>query len=835
MTCVTAFFSGSGRRLRGSVPDVAAVWRGRGLASRVRLAGLLAALAVAGFSNAESTTGLQAQAGFPRWGGTPRVIEHYWAEMPFVLINPQAVPERFRYTVQAEGQEGMVFVKITPTGPEAVSDRELLLTAAGARQYNSTLTDANGNLLHRQDVFSDFQNAYGKATVFVISDYTELSGVSDLAKRDDLIQGIVITRSPGSRMPEHWAAYGNTAIIVLHDVDFSGLTALQYQAVVDFVGSGGSLLIVSPATLLNAAQTPLRKLLPVTPLHLREIEELALPPTWAGGASALRWNDAALFVEAVAGAESRVTLRANDFPVLAWKKYGLGRVGAVAIDPFDQVFRQHQASPIFWNHVLSWSTRNPLTHHALYTEPVLAAEQRLIGFRIPGVNVVRAILLGYGLLLILIFMLGFLLRRQVGAWGVSVLLALVLTGTLFFAAFRQASDRPTRSMTTLSLSCFGDTAVAGAKSVNLFSKVDEQTDLVANDGFGYFHAAPPPPSPLPASEGMARPPLLVIEREEGISAVRRLAVHALKSTKCGLVFRRARETAATAAGVVVYTDDRPRLDNCAVPDGVPAEARGYLKLPNGALPLDMRDGRCRINYSGSAPLQLETVAGDFAEFIARSDFTSPSLVFIYRSDTPSREFSLTSTGYREMQYCIDLYPVREAVLAGNVAVLSEQIRITPASKATRTLFWSNKWQEMSLYGTSEYILAAELPPTLRGMELRDLTVDLAFHAPAGGVDMRVDLLPYSEYRRIEEGGGRDMVSLPPAEQRGPLSIFRLKQGDPPVCDPVTGRVYIRLTVFPKNSAGSRGQTVQPTTRWRMIDFRVSATGKTEEEQYPARF
>jgi len=361
--------------------------------------------------------------GFPRWGDTPRVPEYSWVEVSYELVNPQPVPGRFRLTLRPEGEQGTVYVQIMAGGPQSRSSGDMLITAARSNEYESILTDERDFFLYQQSMKSEFQASYQKAGLFFIDDEELVYGVSELGRRDDLIRNAMVTRMPGSRTPRHWAAFGPAAVVALGNVEYQSLDALQYQALLDFVESGGTLLFFSPPGIMNARHTPLAPLLPVHPLRLREIEQLEFPADWLDAAAGagepaaispvLRWSaGSARFLESSAKAGTVVTAQDGAFPVVAWRAYGLGRVVTIAVSPFEQVFRESAADAPFWNQLFCLAGKHPLTQYALHTEPVKAATRRLIGFRIPGAETVQMVLGGYLLLLVLVFGLSVIILRS---------------------------------------------------------------------------------------------------------------------------------------------------------------------------------------------------------------------------------------------------------------------------------------------------------------------------------------------------------------------------------------------------------------------------------------
>ncbi len=779
------------------------------------------------------------QVGFPKWGDSPRLVEYTWCQLPFEVDNPTDRDQELLLTFEPVGRADTVFSKTLRVGPRAVSQDRIMLTGTRTKEYLATLTYPDGQFIHKQQVMSDFQNGFQQRAFYFINDNPDVEGISALSKNDDLSPRVILTRSRSENLPLERAGYGGASVLAAVDINFAQMVPVQFEALDNFVASGGTLLFLGPETVLAARLTPLERLLPVRPLRVRRIDALPELEQWAGTAgqpdvAPLAWPEGTPFLESLPAENARTTLAAGQFPVLVWKRYGLGVVGVCALSPFSEPLRNHAVNTPLWNHLLAWTTQHPLATHALYSEPMNQATLRLIGFKVPSARVIRNLLGAYLLLIVCLFGLGAALRRHVLVWVTGVVCALLLTAVVFFAAYHQMSRRSDRTLTLVSL--LSDTPCGRvAETVgNVFSKTDDRPAAAAAAARVWFRAPPPAPGPVPATVQNAT--LMSVHREGSRSRVPRLDVHALKNAKFVIVEEETRPPAPAAeAPLLAYGPGGPALAPYPLPAGVPDDARAYVVYANGVQRLRIRDRICQADPSAGPQVELDTVAQHMAEFLGRSSLPSPSLALVYRREESELPFVLGTGQYATTRHAVHLMPVREAVPAGDVRILPQQVTLIPASKSARALQWNGQWQEAYLYDQStSFHFYAVLPPGLADIEPSSLEATVVLQNPGGTVAPRVELLPAGGLDGAEASLD-DVAAVAPDEARDGLFIFRDLAGKT-LIEPRTGRLLIRLTIAATRpgEAAPGGEDMR-INRWKVGDLRLSLQGKLPAAASPRKF
>ena len=784
----------------------------------------------------------QVHVGYPKWGDSPRLIEYSWAELPFEIDNPTSEPQTFQLIFRPKGEEGAAFTKHLSIGPNAAYNDSMLVTGGRTKSYEAVLEYPDGRFIVRQEVVSEFQNAFQQPGLFFINDNPDIAGISDIAKNDDLTANVVLTRTRSAKAPSHWAGFGGASVVVVVDVDWGQMTALQFQAITDFVRAGGTLLFVSPGTTLTAAQSPLQPLLPVLPLRTRLVDRLPATERWCRRLPAasppetlqLEWPNGIVLLESTPLAGTTVPVRESVFPAVAWHRRGLGRVGVVAFDPFDESFRKDAVcTTALWDHVLTTAPPHPLTTNALYAESLGSAASRLIGFRVPQASFIQQLLTGYFVLLCCLFLLGSLLRRHVLAWLACAACGLVLTGLVFCAAFRQMANQPAKNLISLALLCQDEGLEVTEKIANIFNKVDDRPVVEAQDKDVHFRSPAPAPSPVRVPKG--RGTLLGMERRNGISRIAKLTAHARKNATFSLVSRREDfDRPDTGDMTLAFGVDGMQLGGVTPADLAPG-TRGYLVLADGARRLNRQGKKLVVEPPGAAAVEFDRVAGDFEQFLADTTLPAPALLLIRQANGDSPEYRLKPPGYHETRYQLTLQPLDQVTEGGQAAKLpAEMFRIVPASKGARALYWNNEWQDAFLYGgTSTFFFAAVVPTEFRQMPLTDITLKLGLFNPSGKVRLAVGLARDPVPATFQESRP-DVTILPPTEAKGTRFYFaNLDQQR--VIDPVTGWIVLKISISTAPDSQDPGSQDPPASKWRITAFDLEASALPSEDGQPKRF
>lgn len=766
------------------------------------------------------------QAGFPAWGQTPRVCEYHWASVPLTLNNPTDQRQELVVSIRGEASPEALYSKHVAIGPRAVMQDSLLLVAERDTSYTATLSYADGRVLEVKSLISEHQNPFQAVPAYFVSDFPDLKGVSALAKNKDIGCRLITTRSSGENLPLYVPGYGAAALLVLISVDFEAMNAQQFTAIEEFVAAGGTLMVLGVSTLLEAAETPLEPLLPVTPLRSRRVSTLSALGSWGredAPVAAPEWEEGTAMAEAVAKPGSLVVLQEGVHPLITWGQWGLGRVAACSFDPFVEGCRDSQIGTAIWRHLLSGLSAPSISGQAAHRPELQRCASRLVGFRVPGVDVVRNIMVAYFVLVSGLFILGFVVKRLVYSWLGAMACSLGLTVMILAAASRQLEGQAEKSAFVVDLACqtgFGPgTAVLGEKLVNLVARRDDRPDIAGTDPATMIRQ--PAPAPTHTSSPRRLPSMFSCVRENNLSRLQRLDVHENKASTFVATYR----TLADCEGeppVLSCGSEGLSLTPFTIPADIPASGtRAYLILAGGFRHVTVDGRECRLDGSRNR-VELDTVAQDFERYLATTRLPSPSLVLLYRAPAPSGDIVYGGGSYAEQRHVLRLIPVT-VVAAGDkaIGISAADVVVTPTGKGARALLWNNEWQETVHHGgDSSFLFLARLPLWYRQMELSGARIDLSLTSSADDVKARVELVPY---RPGEPGDAGAVESIAAARVDGERFIFEGLDARRLV-NPLDGSVLVKMTVSGRDDAGNQASAVTAGGKWRIRNFEISFAG-----------
>jgi hypothetical protein len=134
----------------------------------------------------------------------------------------------------------------------------------------------------------------------------------------------------------------------------------QWQALLDWVRLGGTLIVPGGAGALYLQHPALRPLLPVQVQGLGELPSLAAIGTFAGQEAPLGKATVTMSQPAPGG---EVLLQQGGVPLLVRRPYGLGAVLFMAFSPWDQPMRGYNGNPAFWQKLLEYVPDLPPSYY----------------------------------------------------------------------------------------------------------------------------------------------------------------------------------------------------------------------------------------------------------------------------------------------------------------------------------------------------------------------------------------------------------------------------------------------------------------------------------------
>ncbi len=733
---------------------------------------------------------------------SPRVVGDWWSVFSYEVANPDPQPANVRLTLRAADNENSVFEKELTVGPEAVLRGRTVVTAAQTEMYTAALYH-QGQRVAFTDVPARYSISQTNTRMLLLDDDANSSGTFGLNRRMDLIARVEAATSGVADAPDSWAAYDRTAVVAVARANLQDMNALQFEALLRYVRRGGTLVFVSPAGAMAAAQTPLSDLLPVAPLRVRHIEELPELDAWgeryyhnqSGKDRKNKQKRVVLadpegfpFLESAPLGDGVTTLSTAGFPICRWRRCGLGYVGVVAVEPFAELMQRSGCLGALSDHILSWGQPPFGLSHPLNSLNLPKVNRLLTGFAIPKARSISKVLGGYVLAITILLALGFARKRHAVGWGAAALTGLLFTAGIFRTATLRNAHRPARTASIIDLRTVTPKQTSGQTLVSLFAKTDCRPTLAHTRADGRFRALPAPPRRY--RRGVTVQPPLVLRETGDTGTAPDLAVRALQPRSVAAAYSLP-AASLPALPLVRLRDDAPELDEWQLPPWAPDHTDAFALFRNDQLPMRIDERRCAMKTTGGRLMELNPVSLALRDHLSTGLFPAPCLVLMHPWIAERDSLPLDLADFRQQGAAVRLLPLQVQAEPGPLFLPAAMIRIDPATQMANLLRHAGQWSGAKMRAQAEPIhLHAVLPPFLMDLDITRVHVRLDASNPGENVDFDVALAPGMGTRST---AGYVADSRTVRATRVGLPDFHFDDlGAAPLADPVTGRFSVLL-------------------------------------------
>ncbi len=832
---------------------------------------------LSGVSSAQEAT---KTGGSIHYNNSRRIRYYSWATVDYTVNNPTDKPVDVNIRFTPLNQRNItVYENSFSVGAGLRYQYHMPVTIGTVDQYaidmflnRTRVTDANQRLTVIRLAQKD-----NHFIVFVNDDIDLSYGL--FSKNENLDGNYVNTLNRTSKAATHFSGYDNAHIVVLYRPNFTRMTSRQYNALLDHVARGGTLVFGDPQGAAAAWNTPLRKCMPVTPLRLRQVEHLdALE---AIGGVPVFWPEGAQFLESVPRGNGVSTLTHEDFPLVRWGSYGLGRVGVCAVNPsLDRFRNEHNGRNFdaYWRHLLAFGGR--VSYASSSRDPGLTeAVDKLTGIEIPDRSLIRNIVLCYMAVIIVFIGIGLFLRQHVKSWiGLGVIALAATWGVFIYAGIRQSNLEP-KTATMLEFVNHGVEDLCTEQLVSLTLLSESTLDLNNDDVDLLLRSFPPPRRVRRVSNHPAKRPTaarqsrrarkrgpgkkgkkgkkgkmgknggkkaekrkmfgeaehgededlrdpLKITRSDGRSSLKHLRLRNAKPQ-----FYSALHTRDGAAmgdfPIVRWTPAGPVIEPWELPAEIgPAEA-AILICENGYYALDRSSTRISLKGKGGA-VRGGPEYRALAEFLERKATPTPAIVVF-------TELATDSTGYLAPEHAdkdhrfhitgrrVHLIPVVDRFDTETVNLPFARIRTEILDRTARSLVMYGQWQPVRPTGKtdgSSYPITCFLPPAANHLLLNRVNVDFRAENRGGNIAFRVFVRA--------KGRKADAIELQ-LQKDGTYAAMLTPEQSAALIDRSNGGFEVVLQARPKIYLKDHIQRLRQNT-WKVKQLRVGAEGTLPPER-----
>lgn len=659
--------------------------------------------------------------GTMHFGLSPRIKANSWCRMGYRVTNPSDEAIDVEIILRPQRQRNVTVYRTSFRLDAGITyEYESQVTCGTVDRFNFDFF-VNGNLTGTYEAYIQIDDPSAKTIVFV--DDGDMDKGS-FAKNKELYTKFNNTHARGANSPTHWAAYDEAVVAAFMQPDWNTMTTRQFNAISDYAARGGTLLFADPVGLVSASKTVLRKLLPVTVIGVRDIDYIdGIKPI---DGHVVTWPAGTPFLESTLREEGIATLWQRDFPLVAWRRYGLGMVGVCAVNPSLSEMRTSQNFNPMWNHLLA-NTGNFSHASRRGSAELSAALDTLTGIEIPRSEGIRAFLMVYFALVIAIMLIGIFLRQHARAWIVMSCVALIATALIFHQAAKRSSASGVQTAAIINFVSPATVDRTSERLVSLFSKDARSIDIVCDSVDARIRALLPPRQheqkkfarrPKPAankdkdgkkarnsrskfvdygrSEAVRDP--ISVSQIDGRSVLPRLFLRH-NAPRFYAALDATSGTSYNTLPTVKWTADGASMEPWEIP-GNEAVIDAFIVCHNGVIPVNTSNRSCFLEPSQADANKMMAPSSEILAF-QRHLVDTPSaapLLAVVMGFSP--QYPEIPDEFNLIGRTINLIPIVQDLTGERVHVPKQQIKInTNLGKRSKGLHRFGEWQTLQHRGT----------------------------------------------------------------------------------------------------------------------------------------
>ena len=773
-----------------------------------------------------------------RYGTSPRIRYNIWALLECGVINPDKDDQELHLVLTPADQRNMTVYEtsLTLKAGKQLTFRTMV-TLGTVENYTLTLY-AGKHLVQSEPVLTRLVSPVDHLVV-VLNDNTNL--VMGKFADNEALHGRVFTSFVNAHeAPPHWAGYDQVQAVVVFQPHFAAMTTRQFEALLDYVARGGALYFADPVGLLQADQTPLRDIVPVTPLQVRALEQLSaltaiggVPMDFPGGVN---------FLESVPrGTDGLTTITHGDFPLVHLRRFGLGTVAAVAVNPSVHRLQEFAGGRNFaalWNHLLSFGGRAAYVSSSR-SGAVTEALDTLTGIEIPRPPVIRVILALYLAVVLLFVVYGFGSKRHLQSWLLLGVVSVVTTGLIFVFARLRSGALHANTAAILDFAVGGTPEATGEQLVSLFAK-GERVVQVGGANVDRRVRAFLPVSGKATSNALSRlteellkgKPIykagqfvdrgkdevmrdpLRVHQVEGVDRLEDLLLRAFAPRFYAGLYT-FNDKPYPSLPQVTWGPTGPELAPWPLPPGL-VVSDGVLLGEAGYYPLTLHARTCTLQPGGTtAELQAKSPeVAALRTFLTHANLATPLLALF--ADLTNDPTGGVPADFQVLGRRVYFVPVRQVLTRPALVLPRERIALAPYVTQARLLRQDDRWVTVSDRSGRSYDFDGVLPPELGRLQVQRLA--LTFVA-----DNRGRNLNFAAALLARDGDRKVAKTFAPTRRDGDTYLFEDLPFDQIVA-PADGSFRFVISVQPIRPISDPIES-QRVNAWVVRDLAAVVTGE----------
>lgn len=318
--------------------------------------------------------------------------------------------------------------------------------------------------------------------------------------KDSLLYGVVTSEPdslplletlPGSRteaavaylqtddLPSEGYLWDTLDVLILHDIDTNQLTAEQRQALRDWLGLGGQLVVTGGAN-WQRTSAAVADLLPVTPTGVVSVDDL---PGLSIATGELFRDPGPYLVTQSTLTNGELLYHDGDLPLLAKRPHGRGAVYFLALDPVLAPLRDWAGSEQLWQPIADQTPRTPIWGQDFTNEDAARnAAESLPSLELPSSILFMLFLCTYVIMVgpVTYFVLAHLNRKEL-AWVTIPVTIVAFTAVAYVSGLFIRGNNPLVNQASI---VYGHSTGEGTRfhtAVSVYSPRRSSYDITVNE------------------------------------------------------------------------------------------------------------------------------------------------------------------------------------------------------------------------------------------------------------------------------------------------------------------------------------------------------------------
>jgi len=607
-----------------------------------------------------------------------------------------------------------------------------------------------------------------------------------------------------------WQLLINSPFIVMMRPNYSEYSSEKFQAILSYVKQGGTIIFADPEGLKAAIKTPLAPLIPIRPLRQKKVQKLPelsnIIPSFKSFAKPVT------FLESIPNGDGVTLVRAGQFPLIRYKRFGMGGARAIVIPATSDAYRSRGEWKVLIGYL--FSHQNLLNN----TTPVKGALDEMTGFTIPGTGSIRWIIFLYFFIIAIPLGLGQYFKKTAAGWITAGLLATAFTVTMLYTSLSGAGVHKKDFLSFIEIVTPGRESISGIGYYGIMSASDKRIDITANNENVLFSSIPPSKTKvffMGNSSNTLSP--LEIKTVNGLSGIKsmNLPVNSPRHFYSSFQGKRHSQKVFKLPQLTHNTSGISFLPWQIPKDFVTPEA-AWIQFPSGKIELTINNRTLSIKKGGGV-FHSNVINQKIKEFTTEGfKHTSPLLFLLNKADKAST-FSIKNTIIHGKR--ISVIPVSEIFNTDKIVIRPEELSFTAGDTSTRLIMSGNKIKpEIFSRAPNTYLFKFQLPPYIINIKPKQIECEFSYINDSGNIKIE-PFLAVKKSSKKSASLGKNKIIRGEKDKNG-VFIFSETSG---VIDSSSGSALIGLEVKLKNINIPLGAQ-KKTNTWRLEKFRITIKG-----------